>query len=152
MRHLLLATLGVLAVSGAASAQQPQYQPARVPAASPAAAAAAPLQPVSGTTIIKGGAGCTNCGTATGPVTRGFTMSGVAGGNCQLGAVCQSGCGSLKSNLAFQFGSCKNFFSPCGPTWTGHGLFKSPCPTTPFAQPWGTGFGCPRTYDSYANH
>lgn len=154
MRHLFLAALGALVVSGAVSAQQPQYpQPGRIPATPPAAAAATPVQPASGTTVISGGAGCTNCGTAAGPVARGFTMQGQGyyGSNCRTGAPCQSGCGSLKSDLAFQFGSCKNFFSPCGPT-LGGGLFKGHCPTGPMNQPWGTGFGCPRAYDSYTNH
>lgn len=150
MRSLILATLGVLAASGAVSAQQPQ-QPVRYPALPPAAAAAIPVQPASGATVISGGAGCTNCGTAAGPVTRGFSMSGFGGGNCAFGSTCNNGCGSVKSNLAFQFGSCKNFFSPCGPTWGGFG-HKDRCPTGPMNQPWGTGFGCPRAYDSYANH
>ncbi|AWM36920.1 hypothetical protein GobsT_52060 [Gemmata obscuriglobus] len=148
MRSLLLAAIGAFAVSGTAAAQQPQYQPARYPAPSPAAAAATPLQPASGTTVISGGAGCSNCGTTTGPV-RGFVMSGVSAPGCQLGAPCNSGCGSIKSDLAFQFGSCKNFFSPCGPTWGG---FGHKCPTGPMNQPWGTGYGCPRAYDSHANH
>lgn len=154
MRHLFLTALGALAVSGAVSAQQPQLQqPGRLPAA----AAATPLQPASGTTVISGGAGCTNCGTASGPAARGFTMMGHAyhngyyGSNCPLGAPCQSGNGSLKSDLSFQFGSSKNFFAPCGPTCAG-GLFRNHCPTGPMNQPWGTGFGCPRAYDSYANH
>ena len=142
MRYLILAALGALAISGAASAQQPQqYYPApQYPAAAPAASAATPLQPVSGTTVIRGGAGCNNCGTpAVGPATRGYTMSAITGGNCQLGATsCNGGCGSLRSDLGFHFGSCKNFFAPCG--------------VTPFAAPWGQGFGCPRAYDSYANH
>ncbi|VTR95711.1 unnamed protein product [Gemmata massiliana] len=146
MRKLFLAALGVFALASAATAQQPQYQPApRYPATVPSAAAATPLQPVSGTTVIQGSGGCTNCGTV-GPVTRGFKMSSITGGNCQYGAPCQNGCGSVKSDLAFHFGSCKQFFSPCGPTW-GHG-----CGITPIAQPYGTGFGCPRAYDSYANH
>lgn len=137
MRHLILAALGALAVPGAASAQQPQYYPApQYPAPAPAAAAATPLQPVSGTTVIRG-QGCATC--PTGPTTRGYTMSAIAGNGCQLGHTnCNGGCGSLKSDLGFHFGSCKNFFAPCG--------------VTPFAAPWGQGFGCPRAYDSYANH
>ena len=136
MRRLILAAIGVLAVSGFASAQQPVFP-------------AAPVQP-AGATVIRGN-GCTNCG----PTTRGFTMSNLTGGNCQLGAPCQSGCGSVKSDLAFHFGSCKNFFSPCGPSF-GHGgsgcLFSPKCGVLPFAAPWGQGFCCPRAYDSYANH
>ena len=74
----------------------------------------------------------------------------VTGGNCQLGYPCQNGCGSVKSDLAFHFGSCKNFLSPCGPNCGG--LFGSKCPTMPFNAPFGTGWACPRQYDSYANH
>ncbi len=136
MRHLLIAALGVFAVSGAASAQQPQSRP--VPQY-PAVAPGTTLQPVSGTTVIRGTAGCNNCAPAVGPVVRGgFTMSAVTGGNCLLGNPCQNGCGSVRSDLGFHFGSCKQFFAPCGPT--------------PLAAPWGKGFGCPRAYDSYANH
>lgn len=156
MRRLFLAAIGVLAVAGVASAQQPLYPapPAQYPTVAPSAAAAIPVVPASGATIIRGDGGCTNCGTAG----RGFTMShghGTTSG-CQLGAACQSGCGGVKSDLAFQFGSCRNFFAPCGPTF-GHGfacggLFGGKCPTMPFAQPWGQGWTCPRAYDSYANH
>ncbi|MBM3980757.1 MAG: hypothetical protein FJ304_10810 [Planctomycetes bacterium] len=144
MRNLFLAALGVLAVAGVASAQPaPQYQ---FPTHSPATAAATPIQPVNGATVIRG-TGCSNCGPTT-TASRGFTMSlgKVTGGNCQLGAPCQSGCGSVKSDLAFHFGSCKNFFAPCGPT------LNSRCGVLPFAQPFGQGFACPRPYDSYANH
>ena len=133
MRHMIFAAVAALAAAGAAAAQQPQYRPAQYPVP-PAAAAAVPLQPASGATVIRGDGGCNNCGTPA----RGFTMSGAAGGNCQLGYPCQNGCGSLKSDLGFHFGSCKNFFAPCG--------------VTPFAAPWGQGFGCPRAYDSYSNH
>ncbi len=136
MRKFLIAALGVLAVAGFASAQQPTYAPA-------------PVQPASGATVIRGTAGCSNCGPTT-TASRGFTMSlgKVTGGNCQLGAPCQNGCGSVKSDLAFHFGSCKSFFAPCGPT-IGHG---PRCGTLPFAAPFGQGFPCPRPYDSYANH
>jgi hypothetical protein len=151
MRHLFLAALGVFVVSGVASAQQPQYQPAPqyYPATPTAAAAATPLQPASGATVIRGNGGCTDCGTTTAG-RSGFTMSNVTGGSCKYGYPCQNGCGSVKSDLAFHFGTCKQFFAPCGPTCGG--LWRNGCPTTGFAQPWGTGFGCPRAYDSYANH
>jgi hypothetical protein len=155
MRRLFLAAIGVLAVAGIASAQQPQYRaPVQYPTVAPSAAAATPIVPASGASIIRGDGGCSNCGSTAG---RGFTMSHVGGGNCQTGAPCQSGCGSVKGDLAFHFGSCRNFFSPCGPTF-GHGfacngsLFGGKCPTQPFAQPWGQGWTCPRAYDSYANH
>ncbi|MBN9122632.1 MAG: hypothetical protein J0I06_26380 [Planctomycetes bacterium] len=158
MRKMLLAALGVLAVAGAASAQQPVPSipvrmpsvPVTAPTVSPAAAAATPLVPASGATVIRGDGGCANCGSSTG---RGFVMSGISnvtGGNCQLGYPCQNGCGSIKSDLAFHFGSCKNFFAPCGPTCSS--LSGHKCPTLPFAAPWGQGWQCPRAYDSYTNH
>lgn len=149
MRRLFLAVLGMVAVAGVASAQQPQYQPVQYPTA-PSAAAAAPISPASGTTVIKGNGGCSNCGPTVASTSRGFTMSKVTGGNCVTGNHCQSGCGSLKSDLAFHFGSCKSFFAPCGPTLGSH--FGGKCGTVPFATPWGQGFSCPRAYDSYANH
>jgi hypothetical protein len=157
MRRLFLAVLGVVAVTGVASAQQPIYQqpPIAPPAYSPGAVAAAPVQPASGATVIKGN-GCSNCGPTVASSSRGFTMSKLTGGNCLTGDPCQNGCGSVKSDLAFHFGSCKSFFSPCGPSLGGHGkggLFGGGrCPTVPFAEPWGQGWGCPRAYDSYANH
>jgi hypothetical protein len=133
MRNYFFAAVAALALAGVASAQP---QPARPLA--PAAAAGLPVQPASGTTVISGGAGCTNCGTATGPVGRGFTMSHGGKAYCGPGGLCNNGCGSIKSTAAFQFGSCKQFFAPCGPA--------------PLNAPWGQGFGCPRAYDSYSNH
>jgi hypothetical protein len=150
MRQLFLAALGVLAVAGVASAQQPQpYRPA-------APARLGPVRPASDVVVAPGGV--VN-GT---PAVRGaFVMSG--GEGCQTGQACNSGCGSLRSDLGFHFGSCKSFFSPCGPGLhgghghkhgCGHGgLFGwGNCPTLPFAEPWGKGFCCPPIYDSYAHH
>ncbi len=154
MRRLFLAALGVLAFTGVAPAQQPRYPapPAQYPTISPAASAAAPLVPASGATVIKGDGGCTNCGPgghAGGPSVRGaFRM--VTGGDCMLGYPCNNGAGSVKSDLAFQFGSTRNFFAPCGPTWGG--VYGHKCPVQPFNVPWGPGWCCPRPYDSYANH
>jgi hypothetical protein len=132
MRNLFLAAVAALGLAGAATAQYP--------------APVQPVQPASGVNVVKGSGGCTNCGTpaVVGPTTRAFTMSKLAGkgDGCGYGQACNSGCGSLKSDLAFGFGSCKDFFSPCGPK----------CPKLPFAQPHGTGWQCPRQYDSYANH
>ena len=131
MRNLFLAAVAALGLSSAAVAQYPaQPQP--------------PVQPVSGANVIKGNGGCTNCGTpaVAGPATRGYTMAKLKGDGCGYGQACANGCGSVKSDIAFQFGSCKDFFSPCGPR----------CPKLPFAQPHGTGWACPRQYDSYANH
>jgi hypothetical protein len=159
MRQLFLAVFGVFAVSGVASAQYPQsppiypQPPAPFPVASPASAVNAPVLPVSGTTYI-GGTGCSSCSSSVGPTTRGFKMVGGHGSGCMLSQPCNSGCGSCKSDFAFQFGSCKNFFSPCGPHGKGGngGLFGGGCPKHPFAQPWGQGWTCPPIYDSYANH
>lgn len=132
MRNLFLAAVAALALTSAATAQQPK--PGQ------------PVYPASGVNIVKGSGGCSNCGTPAaapcGPATRGFTMSKLAGKDCGYGRECNSGCGSLKSDFAFGFGSCRDFFSPCGPR----------CPTLPFAKPFGTGWDCPRQYDSYANH
>src|SRR4051794_29908796 len=114
MRRLLLAALGVFAVAGVASAQQPQVP--QYPTSGVAAVAGSPVRPASGATVIQGSGGCTNCGPAK---SGGFTMSNVTGGNCALGYGCQNGCGSVKSDLAFHFGTCKQFFSPCGPTCGG---------------------------------
>jgi hypothetical protein len=127
--HAFLAVLGVFVVAGVASAQPQPVRPL----------AAAPVLPAYGA--------------GSGPAIHGsFTMSG---GGCQTGYACNSGCGSLRSDLGFHFGSCKSFFAPCGPgLHGGHGgLFgKGYCPTLPFAEPWGKGWTCPPCYDSYANH
>jgi hypothetical protein len=151
MRRLFLAALGVLAVAGVASAQQPVYpRPVQYPTASPGAVAATPVAPASGATVIQGSGGCTNCGPTSGKIGHNFTMQNVTGGNCLLGYRCQNGCGSVKSDLAFHFGTCSQFFSPCGPTCGG--LWTKKCGVTPFAAPWGPGWSCPRYYDSYTNH
>jgi len=137
MRQLFLAALGVFAVSGVASAQQPQTypQPAPFPVVSPAAAASRPIIPASG-------------------ATTSFKM--VGGDGCAISQPCNNGCGSAKGDFAFQFGSCKSFFSPCGPGsgggLFGGGLFGGRCPKPGFAQPWGQGWTCPPIYDTYANH
>ena len=73
----------------------------------------------------------------------------MTGGNCAYGQACQNGCGSVKSDLAFHFGTCKQFFAPCGPTCGG---LWTKCPKQGFAAPWGTGYGCPPAYDTHANH
>jgi|GEM_PF-3279506 len=162
MRKLILAALGVFAVSGVASAQQPStaqppYAPPLAPAYTPTAPTYSPAAlaaaSTAGTTVIRG-TGCTNCGGV--PPGAGTTMRNnfamVTGGNCMYGASCQNGCGSLKSDLAFQFGTCKQFFSPCGPTCAGGPFSGWKCPRLPFAQPYGIGWQCPRQYDTYANH
>lgn len=151
MRKLYLTLCGVVAFAGSAAAQDPHIQivspvPAAYPTYPPATHAASPVVPVAGSSIIRGN-GCTNCDKPS----LGTTFKMVTGGDCPFGHPCQNGCGSLKSNLAFAFGSCKNFFNPCGPTW-GSGLFGNKCPKTPFAAPFGEGWHCPRQYDSFTNH
>jgi hypothetical protein len=138
MRRLILAALGVFAVAGVASAQQPQPVPVQAPVYAPAAVASTP--------VIQGSGGCSNCGSSG--IRGAFHQA--SGGNCTLAGSCQNGCGSLKSDLAFHFGSCKGFFNPCGPT-CGGGL-GGKCGFLPFAQPWGPGWSCPRQYDTYLNH
>jgi hypothetical protein len=149
MRKLFFAALGALVVAGVAPAQQP------VPVVAPPGAPA--VQPYAGPAVIRGNGGCTNCGPGA---SLGYRFYMATGGDCQPGRACQNGCGSLKSDLAFHFGSCKGFFNPCGPVCGydglgGHGhLFGRGgcCPTLPFNAPYGTGWCCPRQYDSYANH
>src|SRR5262245_16706929 len=111
MRRLILAAFGVLAVAGAASAQQPiplgpahpvplpvGYQQPTYAAPAPVVSAppvvAQPVQPVSGA----------NVGTVATPaygsnVRGAFWMA--TGGDCKYGSGCQNGCGSVKSDLAF---------------------------------------------------
>src|SRR5437870_936635 len=111
MRQLLLAALGVFAVAGIASAQQPQspyYSPAQQSVYPPSAATSTPIvYPASGTAYVRG-SGCTNCGV---PAVTKFAASPTVGCQspgcqtpaCQLGAPCANGCGSVKSDLAFHF-------------------------------------------------
>jgi hypothetical protein len=154
MRNLFLAVVGVFAVSGVASAQPSAAvappRPLPLPALSPAAAtAASPIIQTGGGGPAYRGDGC-----ATGDCGKGgFTMKHVnnaPANNCQLGYPCANGCGGVRSDLAFHFGSCKSFFSPCGPQYSG--LFGTKCPSQPFNTPWGQGWQCPRGYDSYTNH
>lgn len=151
MRKMMFAAIGVLAVAGVASAQQPQPVPLPpLPTVSPAAAAAGSIIPAGGGGPAYRGDGCAsgNCGSKGG----GFVMSHAhaPANNCMLGYPCRNGTGGVRSDLAFQFGSSKNFFSPCGPQCGG--LFGGKCPTQPFNTPWGQGWSCPRGYDSYLNH
>ena len=144
MRKFFVAALGVLAVAGAASAQQPQFQ--YVTPGAPGQVPAGALTPTAGTSPM------TPPGVVTPP---GYSSTpGYWNTNCQYGSGCQNGCGSLKSDAAFVFGSCRNFFNPCGPVCGSHGggLFGHKCGSLGFASPYGIGWQCPRQYDSYANH
>ncbi|MBA4062222.1 MAG: hypothetical protein C0501_00685 [Isosphaera sp.] len=134
---MFAAAAGVLAVAGMASAQSPPPNPLpRIPVAP-----AAPVQPASAVAHVKGSGGCVGCGPAI--------QTG------QYGPGQRNGCGSYRSDAGFIFGSCKSFFDPCGPLpCEGHGkfgLFRNPCPTHPYARPYGTGFNTCQ-YDTYHNH
>lgn len=152
MRNLFLAAIGALIVAGGASAQPSAAvappKPMPLPSISPAAAASAPIIQTGGGGPAFRGDGCASgdCG------KKGFVMqhAHAPANNCQLGYPCANGCGGVRSDLAFQFGSCKNFFSPCGPQASG--LWGHKCPSQPFNTPWGQGWHCPRGYDSYSNH
>jgi hypothetical protein len=176
-RHLIAAA-GVFVLAGAAAAQQPggaapitlpqvpvPTQPgAVVPQEVPPGSAGVPAAPGVGGVAVPG-----NGGTAS----RGFVMSGNGGyfcTSCPSAQPCNNGCGSLRSDAGFVFGSCRSYFNPCGPglagcgghghghghgggSGCGSGLFgHDRCPGTPV---YGTGprvgFN-PCIYDSYLNH
>jgi hypothetical protein len=150
---MFAALVGVLAAVGAASAQAPAPLPipqqlpnatARLQAiAPPAYPAGSPVTPVGGQVYVKGSGGCSSCGSAS--------SSNAPFGCYQPG--CNNGCGSLKADCGFMFGSCKSFFDPCGPgLGGGHGRgHGSRCGTFPFGTPYGHGYnGC--VYDTYLNH
>ena len=119
-----------------------------VPTASPA-----PIAPPAEGVIVPPSTGHHPIGTAA----RGFVMEssgGYYGSNCLTGQACNNGCGSLQSDCKFMFGSCKSFFSPCGPRLGhggGFGAWLDSCRTPIY----GTGplkpFD-PCCYDSYLNH
>lgn len=119
-RQLFAALAGVLAIISAASAQAPGQisipQPlpsgtARVQSiVSPAQVAGAPITPAGGQIYVRGSGGCNGCGSAAPAATPCTTSNG-----------CNNGCGSLKADCGFMFGSCKSFFNPCGPQPSGGG-------------------------------
>jgi hypothetical protein len=142
-RQMFAAVLGVLAVTGLASAQAPNTLPQPLPplraqavpaqAQLTAAPVIAPVIPVGHT---RGSGGCSSCAPSNGP------------------------CTGPKSDCAFIFGSCKSFFDPCGPKhgggWGGgHGRIGgghgSRCGIAPFGTPYGTGQNMCH-YDSFLNH
>jgi hypothetical protein len=147
---MIPAAFFLLSLMNAATAQQPvsAQPPLATSVPAPAAVAGTPVQPTAGATVVQGSGGCSNCGTGSG--LKGAVQS-VTGGNCLYGNyACQNGCGSVKSDLAFQFGSCKTFFSPCGPMC--NGALGGKCGYLQFAKPYGTGWTCPRQFDTYLNH
>jgi len=168
-RRLCAAAFAAVVLAGSAAAQNPTpaiaipqangaalAQPApTLPsvAGSPAASAGTVVPPTPGAVIVKGSGGCTNCTTpGVGTAARGFVMGasgGYFGTNCQTGQACNSGCGSLRSDAGFAFGSCKQFFAPCGPTPCGghFGKCRTPVGGTGPCGPFN-----PCVYDSYLNH
>ncbi len=119
----------------------------------PAAAAATSLPPGPGAAMPGAPAGCTNCGPVYGKklgTAWGPGLAPVPYGEYCRG--CANGCGSLKSDLGFFFGSCKSFFSPCGPVpCQGCGGHLGKCGAFPYGRPYANGYNtC--CYDSYLNH
>ena len=154
----------------------PAPQPAQVPGAgipqqyvtaippSPAVASGTPTQPGPGAVVVQGGPGCANCSKGgigsnigNGPIAhtataaRGFVMQSsggyYGGAPCGYATPCNNGCGSFKNDLGMLFGSCRSFFSPCGPESLNCGKCKTPV--------YGRGAQGPYTpcqYDSYGSH
>ena len=153
-RRLFAAVVGLVAAAGAASAQSPP--PGYLAPVVPIQALPNPVAPAPGTTVMKGQGWCANCTTAVGVPGTPYVQNG------QYGPGCNNGCGSLKADCGFIFGSCKSFFDPCGPLPAGghgggcghcggHGRFGRNCPILAPNPPYGTGYnGC--CYDSYLNH
>jgi len=152
-RRLFAAVVGLVAAAGAASAQSPQPSYVVLVQAVPAPAPVipGPVAPAPGSVVVRGQGGCANCTTSVGAPGGPLTFG-------QYGPGCQNGCGSLRSDAGFIFGSCKSFFAPCGPEPLGgcghggkHGGFGRNCPILAPNAPYGTGYnGC--CYDSYLNH
>lgn len=145
-RQMCAAAAGVLVVAGLAAAQNPPNP--------------FPVRPTAGP------------GYVIVPASAGYNTPVVPPGSGVMGFASQvhnappvpyaqpsvaSGCGNIKSDLGFMFGSCRSFFDPCGPVpcnGGGHGTHrfgKGGCPSAPYAAPYGTGYNtC--CYDSYLNH
>ena len=149
-RRFFAAVVGLVAVAGAASAQSPPpnyFPPVQ----------AAPVTPASGTAVVQGQGGCSNCGSAA---------NGYAVPYGSYGPRDRNGCGSLKADCGFIFGSCKSFFDPCGPVpcdggggkhaGKHGGLFGGRlggcCGIQPFGSPYNNGGWNHCTYDSFLNH
>lgn len=144
MWRKLFATLtAVLVVAGVTSAQAPPPKP--FPPVITVSAQTPPVTdsvaPVSGSYAAEGGAKAV----ARAPIPF------AAYGPGQL-----NGCGGLKSDLGFIFGTCKSFFDPCGPIPCGAngsrlgGRFSGKHMIHPFGSPYNVGCtGC--SYDSFLN-
>jgi hypothetical protein len=162
-RQMFAAAAGVLVVAGLAAAQSPPPNPlppvhAYAPASGPGyGPAVRPASAGYNTPVVPPGSGLAGLPAQVHnapPIY--YAQYGPGGAN---------GCGNIKSDLGFMFGSCKSFFDPCGPLpcnggGHGHGKFGThrfgrgglgDCPRHPYAAPYGTGYnGC--VYDSYLNH
>lgn len=145
-RQLFAAVVGVFVLGGVASAQVPAAMPAPVPAK--AAMGAGQVMPASGAVYVRGNGGCSSCG----------SPAAVNAPFAQYGPYDRNGCGGVRSDAAFMFGSCKSFFDPCGDATCGgkHGHGRggcghAGCPLLPLAAPYGTKYsGC--HYDTFLNH
>ncbi len=135
------------------------YQPIQPIQSVPAAQqpASTTVNPAPGAVALPGTIGCNTCGKGGPSVPSPYLPQGTARGvglapipYNEYCAQCANGCGSLKSDLGFMFGSCKSFFNPCGPIPCGGGC-AGKCGSFPFGKPYGSGYnGC--TYDSYLQH
>jgi len=146
----------------AAGAGAPQQYYTAIPP-TPAVASSTSTQPGPGAVVVQAGPGCTNCGKSgigsnlgTGPISRsataarGFVMEasgGYCGSSCSYATTCNNGCGSFSSDLGFLFGSCRSFFSPCGPEGLSCGKCKTPVYGRGAQGPY-----APCQYDSYGSH
>ncbi len=154
-RQMFAAVVGVLAVAGLASAQSGAPNPFPPLKGVPAPTApAGQVTPAAGVVPVRGTGGCTNCGPNSSTHANyygGYYTTAVP--NARYSQANSYGCGSAKADCTFLFGSCKSFFSPCGPYGVGlsGGCGSGGCGVHPYGKPYGTGYnGC--KYDSYLNH
>lgn len=147
-RQLFAAVVGVLSLGGIASAQNPI--PAPIPAVMPApvpakAAIGGPITPVAGQIYMRGSGGCSSCNTP-----QAVNQPGNFG---SYGPRDRNGCGSACADASAIFGSCKNFFDPCGGVGGRNrgGCHGGRCPLQPLGAPYaGKHNSC--FYDSYLLH
>jgi hypothetical protein len=162
-RKMFAAVVGVLAVTSFAAAQSPAPQqfPAIPIAAIPVAMPSTPTIPPATVSPVSGG--------FNGVDVRGMSTRDAASAILHPPAIptgtygvgCSNGCGSIKSDLGFMFGSCKSYFEPCGPEPCScgrlggkfgglcGGLCGGRCGTHPMGQPYPTPGPC--QYWSYVD-